>query len=119
MPSSWIASAQSNQNSFSPGSQSHAGLPSAWARAFARSVARVDKIREDLADCRGWSLTLPQTALKFAMQHPAVSTVIPGIRSVEQAEQNIAVSDLPDLPAEIMTRLRTHLWRRGFWYGGK
>jgi aryl-alcohol dehydrogenase-like predicted oxidoreductase len=57
--------------------------------------------------------------LKFVLAHPAVSTVIPGIRRVGQADANCGVSDLPDLTAELLVRLRRHNWRRGVWYGGK
>lgn len=81
-----------------------------------RTVKRVEAIREDLAVTR---LTLAQAALKFVLAHPAVSTVIPGIRNVAQAEANCRVSDLPDLPADLLEKLRRHNWRRAFWYGGK
>ena len=60
-----------------------------------RAVARVEKVRGEI---EGSGLTLPQAAIQFALAHPAVSTVIPGIRSVAQAEANCAVSDLPPMP---------------------
>jgi aryl-alcohol dehydrogenase-like predicted oxidoreductase len=81
-----------------------------------RTLARVDEIKQDLA---GSGFTLPQAALKFVLAHPAVSAVIPGIRSVAQAEANCAVSDLPDLPGDLLVTLRRHNWRRSVWYGGK
>lgn len=81
-----------------------------------RAVRRAEKVKEDIADS---DFTLPQVALKFALAHPATSTVIPGIRSVQQAEANTAVSDLPDLPEALMLKLREHNWRRGVWYGPK
>ncbi len=81
-----------------------------------RTVKRVEAIREDLARTR---LTLAQAALKFVLAHPAVSTVIPGIRNVAQAEANCGISDLPDLPPDVLENLRRHNWRRGIWYGGK
>ena len=83
---------------------------------LARTIARVDEIRQDLA---GSGCTLPEAALQFVLAHPAVSTVIPGIRSVAQAEANCAVSDRAPLPAPLLLRLRRHNWRRGIWYGGK
>ncbi len=83
---------------------------------LARSVRRVEAIREDV---RTTNLTLPQVALKFVLAHPAVTTVIPGMRSATQAALNCAVSDLPDLAPELLVRLRRHNWRRAFWYGGK
>jgi len=83
---------------------------------LARAVARAEKVRADLA---GSGYTMPQAALKFALAHPAVSTVIPGIRNVAQAEANCGASDLPDMPHALVEKLRAHNWRRAIWYGGK
>jgi len=81
-----------------------------------RAVTRVEKIKQDIA---GSGFTLPQAAVKFALAHPAVSTVITGIRNVNQAEMNTAVSGLPDLPEEVLLKLRAHNWLKGVWYPGK
>ena len=81
-----------------------------------RALERVERIRGDL---EGTGYTMAQAALKFVLAHPAVSTVIPGIRTVAQAEANCGVSDLPDLPEPLLVKLRRHAWRRAFWYGGK
>lgn len=83
---------------------------------LARTVKRVEAIRADLA---GSDLTLAQAALKFVLAHPAVSTVIPGIRTLAQADANCGVSDLPDLNPDLLKRLHRHNWRRAFWYAGK
>jgi aryl-alcohol dehydrogenase-like predicted oxidoreductase len=79
-------------------------------------VGRVDKIKEDLA---GTGLSAAQAALGFALAHPAVSTVIPGIRNVAQAEANAAAADMEPLSDDLLQRLHKHAWMRGFWYGGK
>jgi aryl-alcohol dehydrogenase-like predicted oxidoreductase len=81
-----------------------------------RAVARVAEIQKDLA---GSGYTLPQAALKWVLAHPAVSTVIPGIRSVAQADANCSVSDLPAMPRPLVEKLRRHNWHRGRWYTGK
>jgi aryl-alcohol dehydrogenase-like predicted oxidoreductase len=81
-----------------------------------RAVARAAEVAKDLA---GSGFTMPQAAIKFALAHPAVSTVIPGIRNVAQAEANCAVSDLPDLPPALLIQLRRHNWRKAFWHEGK
>ena len=81
-----------------------------------RAVRRTEAIREDISNT---GLTMAQAALKFVLAHPAVSTVIPGIRNTAQAEANCATSDLPDLAPDLLEKLRRHNWRRGFWYGGK
>jgi aryl-alcohol dehydrogenase-like predicted oxidoreductase len=62
---------------------------------------------------------MAQAAIRFVLAHPAVSTVIPGIRNVAQAEANCGVSDLPTMSPELLAKLRRHNWRRGVWYGGK
>jgi aryl-alcohol dehydrogenase-like predicted oxidoreductase len=79
------------------------------------TVRRVEAIRQTLA---GSPYSMPQAALKFCLTHPAVSTVIAGMRNVQQARENIVASDLPDIDDDLMTKLRGHAWRRGFWYGG-
>lgn len=48
---------------------------------------------------------LAQAALRFVLSNPVVSTVIPGIRTVQQAETNIAVSG-KTLPTADVTKLR-------------
>jgi aryl-alcohol dehydrogenase-like predicted oxidoreductase len=58
---------------------------------------------------------LPETALRFVLSHPAVSTVIPGMRSVRNAEANCAAGDGRGLPAETLARLRNHRWDRNFY----
>ncbi len=83
---------------------------------LARTVDRVETIRPDLD---GSGYTLPQAALRFVLAHPAVSTVIPGIRNVEQARANCGASDLPPMPPERVAKLHAHNWRRAFWYAGK
>ncbi len=81
-----------------------------------RAVNRVEKIKQDID---GSGFTLPQAAIKFALAHPAVGTVITGIRNTAQAEANAAVSGLPGLQEKIMLKLRAHNWLKGVWYPGK
>jgi aryl-alcohol dehydrogenase-like predicted oxidoreductase len=83
---------------------------------LARVVAHADEVKKDLA---GASYTLPQAAIKWVLAHPAVSTVIPGMRNAAQAEANCAVSDLPAMSESLVRKLQRHNWRRGVWYGGK
>jgi aryl-alcohol dehydrogenase-like predicted oxidoreductase len=85
---------------------------------LARTVERAAKVQADLA-AGGNAYTLPQAALKFVLAHPGVSTTIPGIRNVTQAQANCGSSDLPDLPPGLQAKLHKHNWMRGVWYGGK
>lgn len=83
---------------------------------LARGVKRTEEIKKEFKES---GYTMPELALKFALSHEAVSTVIPGIRNQQQAIMNTAVSDLPELSEDILEQLREHTWNRGFWYGGK
>jgi aryl-alcohol dehydrogenase-like predicted oxidoreductase len=51
-------------------------------------------------------LALPGFALRWILDHPAVSTVIPGATKVEQVAGNAGASSLDPLPLDVHTRLR-------------
>lgn len=57
-------------------------------------------------------MTMPELALRFILHHPAVSTVIPGMRHIDRVRQNLAVSDGKPLPDDLLTELRRHRWDR-------
>ncbi|MDA0179969.1 aldo/keto reductase [Solirubrobacter phytolaccae] len=61
---------------------------------------------EALRPLVGGDATLAQFALRWILMHDAVSTVIPGARSPEQATGNAAAAELPALDAETMDRVR-------------
>lgn len=57
-------------------------------------------------------MTLPELALRFILQHPTVSTVIPGMRKPSHVAANAAVSDGTRLPDDLVAQLRRHRWVR-------
>ncbi len=59
--------------------------------------------------------TIAEVALRFCLSHPAVSTVIPGMRRVETVESSCSVSDLGPLPENVLAVLRKHAWPRNFY----
>jgi aryl-alcohol dehydrogenase-like predicted oxidoreductase len=61
---------------------------------------------------RGNVPNLANAALRFVLSHPAVSSVIPGIRTAQQVDDNGAASGKP-LPAEDIARLH-ELYRSDF-----
>lgn len=73
------------------------------------SVERADALKP-IAAAAG--LTMPEMALRFAISHPAVTTVIPGMRKVRHVEANMAASDAGPLPPELIAQLRPHRWDR-------
>ena len=58
---------------------------------------------------------LPEVALRYILSHPAVSTAIPGMRSVRNVERNCAVGDGRGLPDEQVAALKRHRWVRDFY----
>lgn len=73
---------------------------------------RVDRL---LADLGIGVEALAETALRFTLSHPAVSCVIPGMRSLRNVETNAALADGRGLPADVLSKLRAHRWVRNFY----
>jgi len=72
---------------------------------------RVEALKSFLTvDCP----TLPALALKFCLSHPAVSTVIPGMRTVAHLEANCAVSDGKLLSGDDLEKLKKHRFLHGW-----
>ena len=57
-------------------------------------------------------MTMPEMALRFILNQPQVSTIIPGMRKLNHVEANIATSDAGPLPEELHSQLRAHRWDR-------
>jgi aryl-alcohol dehydrogenase-like predicted oxidoreductase len=58
---------------------------------------------------------LPAIAIRFCLSNPAVSTVIPGMRSIGSVEGNVMASGQGPLPASTLEVLRRHAWDRDFY----
>jgi aryl-alcohol dehydrogenase-like predicted oxidoreductase len=82
---------------------------------LAAVVERVEKVRE-FKHKRHPSMSMAEYALRYCLSHSAVSTVIPGIRNVQQAEMNIAASDGNWLSAEELDELKQFAWQKDFWH---
>ena len=75
-------------------------------------VEHVAALQNDLAGQNG---SLAEIALRFTISHPAVSTVIPGMRTVRNVERNTAVSDKGPLDAATLQLLKHHAWSKNFY----
>ena len=58
---------------------------------------------------------LPEIALRYCLSHPAVSTVIPGMRSVRNVDANVRAVELGPLSREELDVLGHHRWARNFY----
>lgn len=75
---------------------------------LANTMDRVDKLKQILPS----EMSLPEMALRFVLSHPAVSTVIVGMRKLEHVEENISLSDKGPLSAHLLSELKKHRWDR-------
>ena len=75
---------------------------------LAATLERVDRLRPLVPD----GMDLPELALRFILEHPAISTTIPGMRRPEHVERNLAASDGVRLPPRLRDALKTHRWDR-------
>jgi len=57
-------------------------------------------------------MTMPEMALRFILNNPVVSTIIPGMRKPKNVRANLAASDTGPLPEELHSKLRAHRWDR-------
>ncbi len=71
------------------------------------TVDRAEKLRAELENAN-----MAETALRFIAQHPAVSTMIPGMRKTRNVIANMACGDGVKLSEEMMEKLRKHRWDR-------
>ncbi len=84
-----------NGEAFNVG-ETFAGLP------FEDGVRLADEIKPLVPE----GMTMAQLALRWCLDFPAVSVVIPGARNPEQARANARASELPPLSPELHRRLR-------------
>jgi aryl-alcohol dehydrogenase-like predicted oxidoreductase len=75
-------------------------------------VRRVSALRKDLD---GAGDSLPEVALRFCLSHPAVSTVIPGMRTVRNVESNCAVPEKGLLDEVTLRKVRKHAWNKNYY----
>ena len=72
------------------------------------TMDRVDRLREDLPP----GMTLPELAIRYILSHPAVSTIIVGMRKEEHVRGNLALSDAGGLDPALVANLNKHRWDR-------
>jgi len=72
------------------------------------TLERVERIRPLVPPGQ----TLPELALRFILNHPAVTSTIPGMRRPAHVRATVSASDGPPLPPDLVDRLRAHRWER-------
>jgi aryl-alcohol dehydrogenase-like predicted oxidoreductase len=88
--------------------------PSDWRSSYfvpenlTSSVAHAEALRPLVPA----GMTMAEIALRFILNNPTITTVIPGMRKVKHVEANAAACQAGPLPAEIHAELRPHRWVR-------
>jgi len=72
------------------------------------SVAHAEALRPLIPG----GMTMPEVALRFILNNPTVSTIIPGMRKVKHVEANGAACNSGPLGGDLFTQLRAHRWDR-------
>jgi aryl-alcohol dehydrogenase-like predicted oxidoreductase len=78
------------------------------AEHLAATLKRVERLEPLVPE----GMDLPELALRFILEHPAISTTIPGMRRPRHVERNLAASDGVKLPPRLRDALRSHRWDR-------
>jgi aryl-alcohol dehydrogenase-like predicted oxidoreductase len=80
---------------------------------LAEAAPRLEALQAFLSDdCP----TLAALALKFCLSHPAVSTVIVGMRNKKHVRANCALANGKPLPADVLEELKRHAFTHGWVY---
>ncbi len=75
--------------------ETFAGLP------FPKAVALTEALRPFVPE----GMTMAEFALRWILDHPAVSTIIPGARNADQVQRNLRPAALPPLGEELHAKL--------------
>ena len=72
------------------------------------TMPRVEAIKQDIPE----GMTSPELALRFILQHPAVTTVSPGMRQKQNGLSNLKAGDGVPLSDKAYLALKKHRWDR-------
>jgi aryl-alcohol dehydrogenase-like predicted oxidoreductase len=103
LASGFLSGKFTQETQFAPNDHRARTYPPEKIRQVVGQVAKLGFLTE------GQSKTLAQAALQYCLAHPAVSAVIPGAKTPEQARANAAASDGALLTAAEVARVRAVL----------
>ncbi|MDX9975604.1 MAG: aldo/keto reductase [FCB group bacterium] len=81
------------------------------------AAKRVDALKPFVGESGPASASnLAELALRFCLSHPAVSTVIPGMRRPAHVEENVRASEAGPLQEHVLNELKSHEFVHGWAY---
>ena len=72
------------------------------------SIAHAEALKPIIPE----EMSMAELALRFILDEPLVSTIIPGMRKLNHVESNIATSEAAPLKKSLMSELKKHRWDR-------
>ncbi|MEJ2601026.1 MAG: aldo/keto reductase [Anaerolineales bacterium] len=72
------------------------------------SVEHVERLKPLVPE----GMSMARMALRFILNNPAISTIIPGMRKLNHVKSNLEASDAGPLPDDLQQQLRQHRWVR-------
>ena len=99
----------------------HVFAPDDWRTTYFRDDrleqldVRLQQIEAAMGGLETTVGSLAEASLRYCLSHPAVSTVIPGMRSAARVDQNAAVSDGRVFTPRDLETLHAYAWEKN-WY---
>ncbi|ALI56543.1 aldo/keto reductase [Celeribacter marinus] len=79
---------------------------------FAQTLERLDKLKAEIGDAFP---TLAEAAMRYVLSHDSVSVLIPGMKTPQEVDMNVAYSDGGHMSDAFIARLVKHAWQRNFY----
>lgn len=79
---------------------------------FMDTYRRIEQLKQACAPYYG---NLAEAAIRFVLSDKRVSTLIPGMKNLDEVNRNVALSDGAEFPEELKQELRKHLWVRDYY----
>ncbi len=76
----------------------------------------LERVAKVMQVSSGEARNIAELALRFTLSNPAVSTVIPGMRSTKNVKTNCGLADGRLLSAKLLSELKNHRWIRDFYH---
>ena len=95
---------------FEPGSQPHSMFR---GERFMETFHRVEKLKALVSP---FYPSLAETAMRYVLAAPQLSTLIPGMKNKAEVDMNIAVSDGREFPPELLAALTAFGWVRNYYH---
>ena len=80
-----------------------------------RTKQVAERVRELQRDVPEFASRLPELAIRFCLSNPAVTSVIPGMRSTGHVKTNVCAAMSGAIEEDVLSVLRKHRWDRNFY----